>query len=230
MYPSYTLLALIAVSRVSAVPLNINLGAYSPALVVGDGEISFGGGAENGGAKSAAQLMETLATGAVSAAQAGGEANAKVITPEGAKEAVKVEALPPKPAEGGEQPAAAEGGEAEKPATNNIRFRELARPAVERREATDADAAVSIAQLEERSEKLQRDLAGFREALNFATNAMKNTPKIELGTEKSGVGIIQNPGINVPVGSAAAGAGPEKRSVKKEKRGVTLIAITDMDV
>lgn len=27
-------------------PLNINLGAYSPALVVGDGEISFGGESE----------------------------------------------------------------------------------------------------------------------------------------------------------------------------------------
>ena len=27
----------------TAAPLNINLGAYSPALVVGDGEISFGG-------------------------------------------------------------------------------------------------------------------------------------------------------------------------------------------
>ncbi|KAF2451880.1 hypothetical protein P171DRAFT_14332 [Karstenula rhodostoma CBS 690.94] len=34
------LLALVA--AVGAVPLNINLGAYSPALVVGDGEISLG--------------------------------------------------------------------------------------------------------------------------------------------------------------------------------------------
>lgn len=29
-------------------PLNINLGAYSPALVVGDGAIAFGGGGEGG--------------------------------------------------------------------------------------------------------------------------------------------------------------------------------------
>jgi hypothetical protein len=29
-----------------ALPLNINLGAYSPALVVGDGEISFAGGSD----------------------------------------------------------------------------------------------------------------------------------------------------------------------------------------
>lgn len=30
----------------NALPLNINLGAYSPALVVGDGEISFAGGSD----------------------------------------------------------------------------------------------------------------------------------------------------------------------------------------
>jgi len=35
-------LALLAMG-VNAIPLNINLGAYSPALVVGDGAISFGG-------------------------------------------------------------------------------------------------------------------------------------------------------------------------------------------
>jgi hypothetical protein len=49
-----TLLALTAATTVVALPLNINLGAYSPALVVGDGEISFGGGAE------AAALVNTL--------------------------------------------------------------------------------------------------------------------------------------------------------------------------
>ncbi|POS71666.1 hypothetical protein DHEL01_v209939 [Diaporthe helianthi] len=32
-------------------PLNINLGAYSPALVVGDGEIAFGGGKAEGAAE-----------------------------------------------------------------------------------------------------------------------------------------------------------------------------------
>ncbi|KAF2182044.1 hypothetical protein K469DRAFT_587901 [Zopfia rhizophila CBS 207.26] len=42
----------------SAIPLNINLGAYSPALVVGDGEISLGS------AESASELMSTLASGA----------------------------------------------------------------------------------------------------------------------------------------------------------------------
>jgi hypothetical protein len=49
-------LALLATCSVSAVPLNINLGAYSPALVVGDGAISFGSGAE------AEALVNTLAS------------------------------------------------------------------------------------------------------------------------------------------------------------------------
>src|SRR5690242_2353840 len=65
MLPQTVLIALVA--AVSAVPLNINLGAYSPALVVGDGEISLGG-AE--GARDASALMATLASGA----NAGGEA------------------------------------------------------------------------------------------------------------------------------------------------------------
>jgi hypothetical protein len=49
------------VAAASAVPLNINLGAYSPALVVGDGEISVGS------AERASELIETLATGAAAA-------------------------------------------------------------------------------------------------------------------------------------------------------------------
>jgi hypothetical protein len=47
-------------SNALAVPLNINLGAYSPALVVGDGEISFGGKADVTG------LMNALEGAAVS--------------------------------------------------------------------------------------------------------------------------------------------------------------------
>jgi hypothetical protein len=40
-------LAFLAIgARAVPIPLNINLGAYSPALVVGDGAISFEGGEE----------------------------------------------------------------------------------------------------------------------------------------------------------------------------------------
>lgn len=64
------ILALVA--AVGAVPLNINLGAYSPALVVGDGEISLG----SGGAAGASELMATLAQGAQQGAQGGAAAPA----------------------------------------------------------------------------------------------------------------------------------------------------------
>ncbi|KAK3323847.1 hypothetical protein B0T19DRAFT_214757 [Cercophora scortea] len=51
------------IALTSALPLNINLGAYSPALVVGDGEISFKEGGE-----AVTKLVETLQGAAVSGA------------------------------------------------------------------------------------------------------------------------------------------------------------------
>ncbi|SPQ21860.1 50ab53b7-0d06-40d9-93bd-c9ba025eed2c [Thermothielavioides terrestris] len=54
----------------AALPLNINLGAYSPALVVGDGEISFGGAANaaaGGNANTAAGGTVVAAAAATSA-------------------------------------------------------------------------------------------------------------------------------------------------------------------
>jgi hypothetical protein len=54
------LLASFLAANVAALPLNINLGAYSPALVVGDGEISFGGKAD------VSSLMNALEGAAVS--------------------------------------------------------------------------------------------------------------------------------------------------------------------
>ncbi|KAK0643371.1 hypothetical protein B0T16DRAFT_391903 [Cercophora newfieldiana] len=72
-----SLAALLALA--SAVPLNINLGAYSPALVVGDGAIEFEGEeAEVGGARAAASTVaagepapETVPVSAQKAAFAG---------------------------------------------------------------------------------------------------------------------------------------------------------------
>lgn len=64
MYTNSVILAFLAATCAIAAPLNINLGAYSPALVVGDGEISFGGGAE------AEALVNTLAGASVGGAAA----------------------------------------------------------------------------------------------------------------------------------------------------------------
>lgn len=44
MHPSTFLSTAILLTLATALPLNINLGAYSPALVVGDGAIEFEGG------------------------------------------------------------------------------------------------------------------------------------------------------------------------------------------
>jgi hypothetical protein len=62
---SFALAALLSATAVVALPLNINLGAYSPALVVGDGEISFGGGEEG-----AEALFNTLSGASASGAGA----------------------------------------------------------------------------------------------------------------------------------------------------------------
>ena len=65
----------------AALPLNINLGAYSPAIVVGDGAISFGGaeeGAEGAEGTNAAQLINALqgaAVGTAGAAAGAGRVN-----------------------------------------------------------------------------------------------------------------------------------------------------------
>lgn len=68
-----TVLAVMASAAVAA-PLNINLGAYSPALVVGDGEISFTG--QQAGTAGAQAIVNTLegATASTNAAVAQGQA------------------------------------------------------------------------------------------------------------------------------------------------------------
>ncbi|ORY07003.1 hypothetical protein BCR34DRAFT_29412 [Clohesyomyces aquaticus] len=159
------------VAAVSAVPLNINLGAYSPALVVGDGEISLGGeGAAKRDLSAAAPVVRT-------------------IDHWGKREA-------------------------------------------EARASTEETLALA----QEAMNWIKRDIAGFREALGYAREAMKDTPKIELGTPASGVGITVNAGLNVPANSAAngapaAGGRAAKRSEVVEESDspkMTLVAITEV--
>lgn len=73
----------------TALPLNINLGAYSPALVVGDGAISFEEG-ENSVTEIVAALQGAAVEGAATVAN--GNANgASVVTPGTVAAAVEVE-------------------------------------------------------------------------------------------------------------------------------------------
>jgi len=208
MLPQHVLIALVA--AVGAVPLNINLGAYSPALVVGDGEISLGS------TESASELMSTLASGAAGA----GEGQAAQ----------------------GQQPAAQPEGEQqqqEQPAEGEAAKRGNLRRAIEdiisKREAAPAPVEDKLSAVESAMDWIKRDLAGFNAALSYAREAQKDTPKIELGSEGAGVGIVVNPGINVPANSAAAGAGAAEKKAKRaevvedsEAPKMTLVAITEV--
>jgi hypothetical protein len=211
MLPQHVLLALVA--TVAAVPLNINLGAYSPALVVGDGEIAIGE------AKSASELMATLASGSAEAAANNGEAQAQQGQQEQGQQAE---------GETQEQPTE---GEAAKRAPNLLR-RAISDLLKKRAPAPAADD--KLAAVEGAMEWIKRDLQGFEAALNYAREALKDQPKVELGSPNAGIGILVNPGINVPKDSAAAGA-PAAKAVKRgevsdetESPKMTLVAITEV--
>ncbi|KAF2122874.1 hypothetical protein BDV96DRAFT_639432 [Lophiotrema nucula] len=205
MLPQHVLVALVA--AVSAVPLNINLGAYSPALVVGDGEISLGS------TESASELMATLAQGAQQNGQQQGE-----------QQGQQQEQQQQEQQQEGEQPA-------EKRAARRSETIAIPAPNVKR----DAEPISEVDAMEAAVKWIKRDINSFNAALSYAREALKDTPKIELGTENAGVGIIQNAGLNVPANSAANGqnpAGKAKRSEvvaeESEAPKMTLVAITEV--
>lgn len=174
---SFALAALLSATAVVALPLNINLGAYSPALVVGDGEISFGAG--EAGAKA---LMETL-----SGATASGAGAAK-----GLESATRTT-----PAEAGAASAA--------PAlTNGAGIGRTVKPREDEAEAEDDEDEAEVGDAVPAVAK--RDLAGFNAALSFATGALKTSPEVQLGTGEggSGVGIIVKPGATAAGGAKVA--------------------------
>jgi hypothetical protein len=190
--------ALLAATSISAVPLNINLGAYSPALVVGDGEISFGG------AEDAAALVETLAGASTGTSAATANTG---ITRAGTVDAAddKTPAIITSSVSASESPSASSLPAGAFGIGRSIGPRWP--------ESKNADTVVE-----------KRDLAGFTAALTFATGALKTSPGIELGTGEggSGVGIKQAPGTE-----AAATATPAKVGKREEGSlpAVTLLKI-----
>jgi hypothetical protein len=216
MLPQHVILALVA--AVAAVPLNINLGAYSPALVVGDGEISLGS------TESASELMATLASGANEGAAAGGEGaqGQQEETVEAPQEEEQTEGEP----QTEEQPAEEDAAKRAL-APFNVRT-------VDHLGKRSPAADNHIAAVEGAMEWIKRDLEGFNAALTYAREAMQNSPKIEMGSEGAGVGIVVNAGLNVPADSAANGAEArrQKRSEvvaeESEAPKMTLVAITEV--
>ncbi|KZM24178.1 uncharacterized protein EKO05_0007767 [Ascochyta rabiei] len=216
MLPQQLLLAALVAVSVSAVPLNINLGAYSPALVVGDGEISLGS------KESASELMATLASGAASK---GGEGQQQ--GQQGAQPAAAPAAEPAKEGKPAEEKPAAK---------RSMNLRRAVNQLLGKRAPTPAEG--QMAAVEDAMQWIKRDLQGFNAALGYAKEAMKNSPKIEMGSENAGVGLVVSPGVNVPQNSAANGAAAGGKKAKRDEVEVedeggdapkmTLVAITEV--
>lgn len=206
-----TLFALLALAI--AVPLNINLGAYSPALVVGDGEISFTG------KQDVATLMNALEGAAVSAAAnnaAAAPAAAVVPAAEGAAEAKALAPagnvpVPVSPASQDPNTAAIAAMQTGVGLGNDLEPR------------TSADIVSSSAKRDVHISK--RDLSGFDRALNYATAALKTAPGVELGTGEggSGVGIKQLPGGQAAVAKAGKRDLASATPLKRRNRVTTLL-------
>lgn len=82
-------LGLACIASAVPTPLNINLGAYSPALVVGDGAIAFRGGGEGAAAAEGAVAAE----GAGAAEGGGGGETAAPATEEATASALSTSAV-----------------------------------------------------------------------------------------------------------------------------------------
>jgi hypothetical protein len=179
MHPQFFLVLTVFTAYLNALPLNINLGAYSPALVVGDGEISFGG------KQDVSNLMNALEGAAVSGAAANGAAAAAPAA------AATQPAIAP-----AAQPAAAVVQPGSDQATQITSLQGMGKEIAPRIVQLVKDASTSTLE--------KRDIAGFNAALNYATGALKTSPEVQLGTGEggSGVGITQKAGGAAPATSA----------------------------
>ncbi|KAG7116896.1 hypothetical protein HYQ44_006523 [Verticillium longisporum] len=220
-YHYYILAAASLVGNINALPLNINLGAYSPALVVGDGEISFGGKSDVN------SLMNVLEGAAVNAAA--GVASGQQPPPAQAAAVQQTSDKPqpviinPAPTAKG-QPLTSDQQEAQQIAS----FLGIDGKQIDPRAGPAAAGKTG-------GKTAKRDLSGFDRALRYAEAALVKGPKVQLGTgaEGSGVGIIVDnnqqaaarPGRGTEEGAAAGGGGAAEGVVVapaslKEKRGV----------
>ncbi|KAH8589266.1 hypothetical protein B0O99DRAFT_600064 [Bisporella sp. PMI_857] len=207
------LLALLAATSVNSIPipLNINLGAFSPALVVGDGEISFGGEADVTSLMTALSgaSQEASENSAATIQRAGAEVpnGASIVTPATTETSSALASATAEVAAAAILPQGLNGiGRKEK--TNDIEPRIADTDSVEKRDVTTVETRDT--------EEEKRDLAGFNAALAFATEALKTSPGVQLGTGEggSGIGIKVEPGTQSGAAAAAPAAG-EKRDVSK---------------
>ncbi|CAK7202342.1 hypothetical protein SEUCBS139899_005065 [Sporothrix eucalyptigena] len=208
----------------SALPLNINLGAYSPALVVGDGEISFGGNQD------VSNLMNVLEGAAVNTAANVANNAAKATT------ATSTTVTNEVPAAGTANNAATTNAVAAAPATDplieqaqqianlqGLGNKEIA-PRVQLVDVEEEEVDVEIGDnaADETADAAEspvakRDLTGFDRALTFAEAALSKGPKVQLGTGKEGSGV----GILVENGSTTSAKKRDVSSVSSSSSSST---------
>ncbi|OTB06165.1 hypothetical protein M426DRAFT_9980 [Hypoxylon sp. CI-4A] len=237
---SYRMIAIAGfLASVSALPLNINLGAYSPALVVGDGEISFGGGQD------VTNLMNALEGAAVSAATGttGAATENAASVPAASVSAASVPAASTTADE--TTNAAAQESKNENKNENQAATENTEAAAVEETETPAASSNNADPNLEEQANqisglqgmgkeiaprdsesKAKRDLAGFDRALTYAEAALTKGPLVQLGTGEggAGVGIIvdNNDGT---VGQAATAKRDESSQQPRRRTKVTRMYV-----
>jgi len=194
---------LLTSALVAALPLNINLGAYSPALVVGDGAIEF----EEGG-DAVTNIINTLEGTAANTAAASVGGSAPAPAPAAPATPPPAALLPP--SGGGASTKLTGAAVATEPESNPILLDKISalpppgtsQPIYSRHKNNDDQDEVV---------REKRDLSGFDRALQFAETALSKGPDIQLGTgaEGSGVGVIVDNnaggiGAGVPVGGSTA--------------------------
>ncbi|RWA14884.1 hypothetical protein EKO27_g188 [Xylaria grammica] len=213
---NYRMIAIASfLASVNGLPLNINLGAYSPALVVGDGEISFGGGQD------VTNLLNALEGAAVSSAAASNAAGNEA-TNGAAQDIQALEA--PSDSTPTESTNAVVAQSSETAVPTSVTTPE-ATPAVADPNPQEQAAQTGlqgmgkeIAPREELEHpKVKRDLQGFDRALTYAEAALTKGPIIQLGTGEggAGVGIIVD---NRPDAGAAQNQNTAKRNDASQPR------------
>ncbi|KAI1104884.1 hypothetical protein F4804DRAFT_331864 [Jackrogersella minutella] len=213
---SYRMIAVAGfLASVNALPLNINLGAYSPALVVGDGEISFGGGQD------VTSLMNALEGAAVNAATGtanNNNNNAAAVPAADTNAAVTPAAADSNVVAAESNEAAATPAAASESAETTSEVPNTVDPNLQQQASQISGLqgmGKEIAPRDSETPKAKRDLAGFDRALTFAEAALTKGPLIQLGTGEGGAGvgiIVDNAG-----GAVGEGNGQRAAAVKRDE-------------
>ncbi|KAK1836564.1 hypothetical protein QBC39DRAFT_407366 [Podospora conica] len=212
MHPSAILSTALLLALASALPLNINLGAYSPALVVGDGAIEFEGGeaAEGIAARTSptAQQKQTQTHPQ--------PPNTRLNTRRLLQPRIPYHPLLHRrldfPTEDETTTTTSSDSDSDDPVLPSITLPVPVPPDPD----PDPDAKVKRAQLKRQAND---GLSGFDRALQFAEVALTSGPDIQLGTGGHGAGvgmIIDNGGdgqgasesVVVPFPTAGGGGQP----------------------